>query len=41
MKMSDLRRMTKQELIDLIVECDYNILGSIGIIDHPWLEEEK
>ncbi len=41
MKMSDLKQMTKAELIGLIVECDYNILGSFGIVDHPWMEVEE
>jgi len=39
MKMSELKRMTKQELIDLILECDINV-NAFGIIDHPWEEKE-
>jgi len=39
MKMSELKRMTKQELIYLILECDINV-NAFGIIDHPWEEKE-
>ena len=36
MKISELKRMTKKQLIDLIVECEWN-MGAFGIED---LEEE-